>query len=661
MSPHRNTRGFAMITALLFIAVLSILTGLVALFTLNNAKHTRSNIRISQTLAVAQGARNFGAALLGGPIRNELGSEITTEALAGTLGQNGTWVFDKNNTSQTATSPDPNAVITNLQNLAAQLQGRLLNGGCYGPYTLSSGEALKVRISFTGTMPLCDGSGGTTTVKLGYGRFLSGARSAAQTYSLPYVMIVSGKEGSADRTLTLTGQYNFTVGNGSFARYALFTDSEQVIDNSGSSGQNFFTGSYLFNGPVHTNGNFAFYGDPYKSSEYGSGQATFLGQVGSAGQNDAGTPGAWFMPSSGGSTSFISATTLASGASYKGTAPTFQGAVDWQAKDIPMPTNGQNQLNAAKNGGLYINGDTSSVRLYAGDASGNQLVQSSTGSWQPSAGANAAVYQYIQVCTSSSKCTLYREDSNKVLYELKNNGWTQDETGFNGVIYVNGNVQSFGGPDRPTGATDASTTPPAVASFAQLDMVTSNDLRITHDLTYQDPVCNGTLHRDSTGAVKQPTCTSDPAAVTNVLGIYASGDAGSRAMCSFPSYETAASQGGNICFGYQGVGNSLTAPQNLQVDATMMAANHVDMENWDTANKMGTLDIMGGVIAKYDGVYGVFSPGNGQSNGVLPRFTYDPRFDNGMSPPYFPTLTFAQLDPTTIAPIIYSQTEQTAF
>ena len=659
MSFVRSNRGFAMVTALLFIAVLSILTGLVALFTINNAKHTRSNIRISQTLAVAQGARNFGATLLGGPIRDELGNEIQAEAQAGTLGQNGTWVFDKNNTSKTATAPDASTVIANLQYLATQLQSGLSNGGCYGPYKLSSGETLKVRITFTGAMPLCDGSGGTSTVKLGYGRFLQGSRGASQTYTLPYVMIVSGLEGSAERTLTLSGQYNFTVGNGSFARYALLTDSEQVIASGGSGGQNFFTGSYLFDGPVHTNGNFAFYGDQYSSSEFGSGQATFLGPVSSSGQNDAGTPGAWFMPSNGGYTRFRNPSQLAVPA-YRGTAPTFQDNVDWNAKVIPFPKNGQNQLAAAKNGGLYINGSASSVRMYAGDANGNDLVKVN-GAWQPLAGANAAVYQYIKVCSSPTSCTLYREDANKVLYKLKNNGWSQEETGFNGVVYVNGNVQSFGGPDRPTGATDASTTPPAVASFAQLTMVTSNDLRITHDVTYQDPVCNGMLHRDSSGAVKRPTCTNDPAAITNVLGIYASGGAGASAMCSFPSDEVAGTRGGNICFGNNGSGNSLTAPKNVEVDASMMAANHVDMENWRSNGVRGTVNILGGVIAKYDGVYGVFSPGGGQSSGALPRFTYDPRFDNGMSPPYFPTLDFAKLDPKSITPIIYSQTEQTAF
>ena len=364
------------------------------------------------------------------------------------------------------------------------------------------------------------------------------------------------------------------------------------------------------------------------------------------------------MPSNGGTTKFRSPSQLVPPV-YKGTAPDFKDTVDWNAKYIPLPPNGQDQLDAAKNGGLYINGDTASVRLYAGDASGNELVQQN-GAWQPAGGANEPVYQYIKVCSSSTSCTLYREDANKDLFKLKNNGWTQEQTGFNGVVYVNGNVKSFGGPDRPQGATDAATTPPAVAGFAQLDMVTSKDLRVTSDVTYQDPVCNGTLQRDSTGAVKAPSCTNDPAAVTNVLGMYASGDAGAGAMCSFPGYEIGANAGGNICFGYQGVNSSLTAPKNLEVDATMMAANRVDMENWDSAFPRGTLNILGGVITKYDGVYGVFSAGGGQSNGVLPRFTYDPRFENGMSPPYFPTLSFAQLDPTKIAPIIYSQTEQTA-
>ena len=662
MPPLRRQRGFAMVTALLFVAVLSILTGMVALFAVNNARHTKSNVLISRTLAVAQGARNLGAALLSQTISAQLGNEIDTEAQSGTLGGNGTWVFDPTNTHQNAATPDPNAVIGNLQTLATNLQQSLSDGGCYGPYALSSGEQILVRVTFTGALPKCDGSGTSTTVKIGYGRFLSGSRSSTQSYTLPYVMVVSGVEGSAKRTLTLTGQYNFDVGNGSFSRYALFTDSEQVASGS----YNYLTGAYLFDGPVHTNGNFAFYGNQYDKHTPGTGQPYFFGKVGSAGVTDRGRPGAYFMPSNGGYERFRNPSQLAT-PSYRGTTPSFQKGVDWQAPNIPLPTNDTDQAAGAKSNGLYINGGVASIQLFAGDDAGNTLVQDpQTKAWQPAAGATATVYQYIKVCATANKCSLYRSyvdpaTNNKVLALQQSDGtWLDQVSPFNGVIYAKGNVSSFSGPARPVGANDASTTPPAVAAFSQLDLVSSLDVRVTGDLKYQDPVCDGTLHRDpATGTPIRPTCQNDPAAVQNVLGIYASGTGGGQATCSFPQ-GTGSNGKGNVCFGYSFSDPSLSAPSNLEVDASIMAANKVDMEHYATAPVRGTLSILGGVITKYDGVFGVFNPYNGaQLNGVLPRFTYDPRFDNGLAPPLFPQAGQPKLTGT-VAPIIYSQTEQVA-
>ena len=521
MPPLRRQRGFAMVTALLFVAVLSILTGMVALFAVNNARHTKSNVLISRTLAVAQGARNLGAALLSQTISAQLGNEIDAEAQSGTLGGNGTWVFDPTNTHQNAATPDPNAVIGNLQTLATNLQQSLSDGGCYGPYALSSGEQILVRVTFTGALPKCDGSGTSTTVKIGYGRFLSGSRSSTQSYTLPYVMVVSGVEGSAKRTLTLTGQYNFDVGNGSFSRYALFTDSEQVASGS----YNYLTGAYLFDGPVHTNGNFAFYGNQYDKHTPGTGQPYFFGKVGSAGVTDRGRPGAYFMPSNGGYARFRNPSQLAT-PSYRGTTPSFQKGVDWQAPNIPLPTNDTDQAAGAKSNGLYINGGVASIQLFAGDDAGNTLVQDpQTKAWQPAAGATATVYQYIKVCTTATKCSLYRSyvdpaTNNKVLaLQQTDVNWLDQVSPFNGVIYAKGNVASFSGPARPVGATDASTTPPAVAAFSQLDLVSSLDVRVTGDLKYQGPVCDGTLHRDpATGTPIRPNCQNDPEPATTCWG-----------------------------------------------------------------------------------------------------------------------------------------------
>ncbi len=659
MHSSRRSGGFALVTALLFVVVLAILTGLVALFAVNNAKHTRSNVKINQTLAVAQGARNFGAALLGQPIAAQLGDEIKSEASSGTLGGAGTWVFDPTNTQQNAAAPDPNTVISNLDTLASNLQGNLPGGGCYGPYSLSSGEQVSVRVTFTGALPDCQG--GTTSVKIGYGRFLNGSRDSQQDYALPFVMVVSGTSGVSKRTLTLNGQYNFSVGPGSFSRYALFTDSEQVASGS----QNFFTGSYLFDGPVHTNGNFAFYGNQYDPNTPGTGQPQFFGQVTSSGVTDKGRPGAYYLSSDGRYLSFRNPSQL-SPPFWRGTEPHFQ-EVTWNAPAVPMPTSSDRQKTGAKNNGLYINSGVQSIELYAGDVDGNTLVKNSTtGAWQPAGGANDTVYQYIKVCDTTTTCTLYRSyvdptSNNKVLQIQKPNGsWQGKVSPFNGVIYADGNVQSFSGPPRPPGATDASDTPPAVASFSALTMASSMDIRITGDLTYQQPVCDGTLHRNSDGTINRPTCTNDPAAVQNVLGIYASGTGSGTPTCSFP-YGTGYGGKGNVCIGYHSGNASLTAPKNLQVDASIMALNKVDMENYDTAAVRGTFTVMGGIITKYDGVFGVFNSYTGaQTNGVLPSFTYDQRFENGATPPLFPQAQLPSLDPTSVAPIIYSQTEQTA-
>ncbi len=671
MATSQRTRGFALVTALMFIVILSLLTSLVTLFVVNNLHHTRSNLQISRTLALAQGARNFGAALLQGPISQALGQEITYEAQAGTLGISGDWIFDPTN----LTAPDPDTVATNLQTLAANLQQRLPSGGCYGPYTLSGGQQVLVRMTFTTSLPKCDGSGAVTTVKLGRGRFLNGGRNAQQTYALPYVMVASGINDDARRTLTLTGQYNFTVGNGSFARYALFTDTEQIAN----SGYNYFTGAYLFDGPVHTNGNFAFYGNKFKASVPCSGHVYFGGPVSSAGVNDAGPgldsngnplgskPGARFMPSNGGSTKFRSPSLL-NPAVYKGTAPQFTQGVAWNSQYIPLPTDSISQKDKAQESGLYISGNVNLLALYAGDEFGLPLVSDGNGGWKALSGGD--IYQYIAVCQNQSaqwqnwqNCTLYRySEHKKVLQKLSSSlKWTDAGTSnFNGVIYVDGNIKRFTGPPRPNGAATAANTAPAIASFAQLDVVTNKDVRVTGDLKYQTPVCDGALRRGSNGNVIVPNCTNDPGSVKNVLGIYAAGDGGGKnsGICEFPNSN---GNPGNICFGANNTGSSLNAPGNLEVDATLMANYKVDLENWKKAPCSGTLSIMGGVITNNDGVYGRFYSSNGKcANGVFPRFTYDPRFSNGLAPPFFPTVKLAQLM-SAAQPIIYAQTEQTNY
>lgn len=54
------------------------------------------------------------------------------------------------------------------------------------------------------------------------------------------------------------GEYRFLLTNGSFARYALFTNRHRTRSNSSV----WFTSNTLFDGPVHTNERFNFSFNP---------------------------------------------------------------------------------------------------------------------------------------------------------------------------------------------------------------------------------------------------------------------------------------------------------------------------------------------------------------------------------------------------------------
>src|SRR5690606_754567 len=99
------------------------------------------------------------------------------------------------------------------------------------------------------------------------------------------------------RRVVTQGEYQFTVGRRSFSRYALFTD---VHSSAGSNGRIWFTSDTLFDGPVHTNGNFNFYNRPW-----------FGGAVSSAGVNNSGNRGAYAYNGDDGT--FRNATNLESG------------------------------------------------------------------------------------------------------------------------------------------------------------------------------------------------------------------------------------------------------------------------------------------------------------------------------------------------------------
>lgn len=614
----QRDQGVAIVSVLMLVLILTGVFAVMTRLTILNLQQTGDSMRVTRTLAVAQGGRNFGQSLLQGPVGARMGDAVVSLAQLNLIGNAATWVFAP---GYTTTRPPADVVAQKLDLLSTNIQPRLVGSGCYGPYTVTGNQRLSIRVTFTGDLPACDGEP-AGTVGVGKGRFLSGARNSTQEYSLPYVMVVAASEGTARRTLTVNGEYRFTVGNGSFARYALLTDQHQ----QGSSASIYFTSRTLFNGPVHTNGNFAFSGQPW-----------FGGAVSSSGVEDTGRQGGFFAASNG-SAAFRTPSQL-NPPSYSTTQPEFTNGVSWDAPEIPFPSNSNDQAAAAQQAGLFINSSNSTVVLSTGIGEAGSVM----------AGQR---YQGITV-TAGSTTTEYR-----VLEDPVNGGpgpllqrvagvWTPvlnslipptPITRFNGVIYGNGGIASLRGPARvPAGSTNPNSAPPALASFAGITVVSNGDIRITGDLKYTDNPCDGALSRNSNGTVNVPNCSSDPLVQKNVLGIYSSG--------------------GAVRIGAGNSNTALNVPTDVQIQATIMADNTVEVENYrNVPCSLGTAYILGGVIQRKYGAFGTFS-GSSCSTGLGRSFTYDQRMLNGLAPPFFPTTSMTNLMPSRQV-IQYGQSEQ---
>ncbi len=642
MSMTSRQRGVAMLYALMLMVVIMGVATLLFARTLNEMKHSGDDAGIVQSLMLARGAANLGGAMLQDTVKSELGAII--EAHSPTTSR---WAFGTGTGDYPSPQSVVSALVTNNGSVAEQLQTQIDNDLCgtspAPTLSPSSGGTASVRIFVTdssscGTMP--------SGVNLAAAHYVSGAprnggSNSVQTYAIPFVLVAQGSIGGYKRNVVAQGEYQFEVGRKSFATYALFTNKHELPNNGGDV---WFTEHTLFDGPVHTNQYFRFYHNPW-----------FGGAVTSAGCSNP-----FNTSASSSDPSVLTCNQDSEGAQFYGVGfvnnppppykyttryygvqqPVFDSSTpSWNSSYVPLPSNQDQQKGEAQNGGLYIGSDTSTVKMWAAsDSAGDELTKTN-GTW------NQAQYQYIQTCNTTaghytgnwwnrvwvpgtSTCTTYRYQQGGALMVSDGSGnWTQytdPSTGvaadpFNGVIYVDGSVDRVTGPDRPSSnTTDATDTPPAVASFAQMTLATKNDMRITGDLKYEDSPCTGELSRDSNGNVTTATCNNMSA--TNVLGLYA--------------------QDGNVNIGNYNSDSTLNAPTNLRIDGVLMSATGVvGVENYNQGNVRGTVHLLGGVIENYYGAFGTFNASTGQdSTGYSRKFTYDPRMSQGLAPPFFPTV-----------------------
>ena len=630
--------GVALVIALATVLVVSGIGTLLFLKTLGEIRHSSQDQAIVQTLLLARGAANVGGTFLSVKAREKLDAIVRQRASTTNC-----WAFGGNANCQANEQPDATAVAQALAVVASDLQAQVDAILCPGgtPRNLAPDTTMAtitVRIHFTNSacgQNLPPGS------KLPPGRFVEGNPRTAtvsgvtQTYALPFVMVAQASSGPYRRNVVLQGEYRFTVGRASFARWALFTNRHTLPDGTDV----WFTNRTLFDGPVHTNSHFRFYRRPWFGGEVTSAGCTNPGDSTCSGQT---TPGAHFYGQG-----FVSAQNMqpsAGAPSYTNIygihAPEFTAGVDWNTPLIPLPQNNLAQKTAAQTAGLYFANTIMELTLERRCVVAASDLEVPCSIPLPT-GVNK--YQYISVkYCANSRCSqtasqTYRYGVDRRLYRRVVQGtstsWqTVQRNGsdvyFNGVIFSDGEIQSLSGPPR-TDANSPTSAGPALADFAQITIAANSSIKITGDLKYEDPPCRGSPTRNADNTVSPATC--DNLSAQNVLGVY--------------------SQNGDILI-------SQNAPRDLELHGSFLSARGVvQVENYGSIPPKGSVRLLGGVIQWHYGAFGMFDPQTGQMRtGYGRSFTYDRRFLQGLAPPFFPTTGMDQV--INVVAFSYGQREQ---
>lgn len=617
-----KNKGIAIVLALATVLVVSGIGALIFTRTIREIRHGAQDQGIVQTLMLARGAANLGGSLLA-----TRGRERLERIVQQTASSTDRWAYGGNTGTE---APDPVLVAQALANVADRFKSDL-DGFLCGKNFAPDGLPAEVRVRVYVASSAC-GEPLPPKTRLPPGRFVEGAprtgtgSGVSQTYALPFVMVAEASLGQARRNIVLQGEYRFTIGRSSFARYALFTNLFTNI---------WFTDRTLFDGPVHTNGHFRFYRSPWFGGEVTSAGCLSPGSQSCQGQT---VPGAYFYGEG-----FVRDRNMRPSAarpSYRnryGThAPEFTAGVDWNASFIPLPPNSQDQRTAAQKSGLYFGSSITSLKLYRKCLLGETEVACS----EP-LDPGVLKLQYIEVTycvkTNKGKCPtneVYRYGPDGLLYQKNNRGLfvpvlrNGAPVRFNGVIYTDGEVRSLSGPERSRD-TDPATAPPALAEFAQITVAAQRDIRITGDLKYEKPPCTGVPTREPDGTVTPAVC--DNLGVQNVLGVY--------------------SQEGSVWIARE-------APRDIHIHGTLMSSRGVvGVEDYDSIPEKGSVYLLGGIIEYYSGVFGTLDSVTGRNGtGYGQAFTYDRRFLQGLAPPFFPTT--GQDRVTSVSVFSYGQREQ---
>jgi type II secretory pathway pseudopilin PulG len=320
-------------------------------------------------------------------------------------------------------------------------------------------------------------------------------------------------------------------------------------------------------------------------------------------------------------------------------------AVTFTDSYVPLRLDSDIQEEAAAAGGLTLDDKESGVELVAGDSDGNPLTtyNAGTSSWtEPN-----PTYQYIRIkkqedsgkydtstwleidkstydswpgghrttAISLGKTYYYirpkivnnsrefRFGPDKILYEKKGNGWNSTGTTFNGVIYSASDANVTGPLRKDVSMTaDVSKMPPALASFARVNVTAKKGITLDTDLTMSNTPCNNS--NAQAGCPK-----SGNAEPVNALGLFA------------PDKDVVMSK--------------FTQAEATYHAAIMASQGAFNVENYDKRRAQGSRHVTGSVVENRYGLNGVASLSGSTvtfTNGYGDDFSFDSRLKKDVIP-----------------------------
>ena len=580
-------QGFALITVLILMVVLVGIINILFISSLGELKQTRANVQLSQARAAAEAGEVFGNYVMEYPLvslaKNELKSDISTFVASNKSAQD-TPIVDKSRWNAVAAS-----LQTSLNNNYKTLNTDAVNGL------------------------------GSATIEYYIDNFRNDPKAMAlesQVYLADYRIVSTGSASDGRRRVEDKGVVSIPIGKPALSNWLFLVEDAQ-----GSGG--FFPTGSVFNGPVHANHNWGFWGAP-----------EFKGTASTADN------GAWYWDAKF-KKSWVTGDSLP-----PDTVPKFgNGFLKGQA-EIELPTTADVQERAALGmdttktgspseaekcaalnlgskctvsngvylanksgnvtGGFYVKGDLDVLEMESLE-NGQQkyFFRQGKKAW-------SVIVDYTLNTTTVATYDDYDTDNvhpnDSKVYNGVPSGQAVSSGGANGQIYVDGAIKSLKAPGRKAGmpaspadhpAPDAIV--PALSRETQLNITAKKKVEITSDLIYE---C------DPEGVTDKPRCTDQK--IDTVLGVMSLED--------------------NIEI-------DKTAPSDLYLWGAYLAGEMdkgVTVEDYNVGSPKGTLRFYGSMIQYADQLRGTLC-GKTSCSGYIETFDYDQRFTDGvLAPPNFP-------------------------